>query len=642
VGLLIDWLWGVGGTTRTALLLGMLAASLVTLLCAVIVPLFRRISAAELAAIVDTAYPELGERVEAAVELSDPAVQESHRGSAIMRRRLMRDVIRRTDKVDFAGAAESSSAIRWLGIGGLTLLLLLAPLGLSREGYGLLLTRYFSPWKNVERASNLFLVIESGDRTVARGTDVTITAEPRWRLVGGTLPEYAWLHWQNADGEADERRMEFDASAHAYVATLPDVLTSFDYDVSAGSAHTRSFHIDVVEAPDIERLFIEIEPPAYTRLPAQSIEGPIGPIDVFERSVLDFTIDFTKPVESAELVWQTDAHSPDDANDTDEPASLPCTLSEDGRSATLALTAEHGGPFVIRLLDEHGVSNPQRDPWELWVLADAPPLIEWADEDRLAVTANATIEVQPTGQLPLTVVAEDDVGVAELELHAEVVQRSQPLTPVIADAAGLGHAEVRHTFSVDLSQYELQEGDLLAVKARAVDGRPVPGQQEAWTSPRLVRVSSKAESVEKSELAQKQQLLRDLLAGIRENVQQDQDTTDTLRQATREAIDEQQSVDHQEQVAELNRREQELQQKLDQLASVFDGHPLQRNIADATREVGTGPLEAAQEQFQQAEASPAQEQLEQLTKASDELSRAVTQLGELLKRFDELAALEQD
>ncbi len=641
-GLFVDWMWGVGMATRTTLLVSMIAASVITLLWSVIGPLFRRISAAELAAIVDTAFPELGERVEAAVELSDPERPEAHRGSSVMRAKLMEETVRRTNTVDFADAAESSNAWRWLGIGGLTLLLLLAPLGLSREGYGLLLTRFFTPWKNVERATNLYLVIENGERTVARGSDVTISAEPRWRMTEMTLPEYAWLHWRNSDDETDSRRMDFDVEANAYRATLPHVFTSFDYEVSAGSARTRTFHIDVVEAPSIERLIIEVEPPAYTGRPARTLDGPLGRIEVFERSELTFRAELNKPVASAELSWQTELEETTNDGAPTERPPLPLALTEDGRQATLTMTTEYGGAFVLTMRDEHDVTNPPEEPWELRVISDEVPVIQWAEMNREMRAPGASIEVQPDEQLPLPVFSADDIGVAELELHAEIVQRGEVLTPVIADAALLGQPEVRHTFLLDLSQYMLREGDLLSVRARAIDGRPVPGPQEAWTESRLVRIRAEAESVEKSELVQKQQQLRDILEDVQRNVQQDRETTDSLRDAAREAVDQTQPIDQHEQIAELNQREQKLTQKLDQLATVFDGHPLQRNIADATRTVGTDPLEAARQQFAQAETAPPQEQLEQLTQAADELARADEQLDDLLERFDELATLEQD
>lgn len=648
VSLLADWLIAPGVAVRVGLLAGAVIMAVMTLAVAVVRPLLRRTSASELAALVDAAYPELGERIESAVELADESLPEQHRGSRLMRQQLLEEAVRQSQSVDFGAAAEPRSALRWATVGGVTLVLLLAPFGLSRDGYALLLRRFLTPWQNLERATNLYFVIENGDRAVPRGSDVTIEAQPRWRVAETSLPDHAWLHWRGRDGKTDSRRMAFDATTGTFRATIPHVLAAFDYEVSAGAVRTRTYHIDVVEAPQIDRLRVKIAPPAYTGRPARQLDGPIGRIEAFERSRLSFSVEFNKPVASAALQWldrEPGARVPAEAGDSSEAEGLEdasFTLAEDGRSGTLTLTAEHGGPFTITLRDEQDVANFDREPWELVIISDAPPVIEWADGGPALREPASAIDVRPDDRLPLPVVAADDVGVVELELHAEVLQRREKLQPLIAESPDMGAARIRYDFSWDLSPLGLKNGDLLTVRGRAVDGRPVPGPQEAWTSPRLVRITADAESVEKTLLAQEQQRLREILESMRANVQQDRATTESLRKTAREAIGDDQPPDQRQEITNLAERERTLTERLEQLAAVFEEHPLQRNIAEPTRAVGSGPLDAARAQFQQAASSPPQEQLEQLTKAADELNRADHQLEQLLKRFDELAALEQD
>ncbi|MGE0377757.1 MAG: hypothetical protein AB7Q45_20280, partial [Planctomycetaceae bacterium] len=651
-GLFVDWLIDVGVAARMGLLIGVIAVAAVTLTGAIVWPLLRRASAGELAALVDAAYPDLGERIESVVELSDATVLERHRGSSLMRSRLLDETLRRSRTIDFGQAAETSPALRWVVIGAWTVLLLLAPLGLSRDGYGLLLSRFLAPWQNRERATNLYFHIENGDRAVARGSDVTIIAEPRWRIMKGTLPDQAWLHWRSGEGErggageTDARRMEFDAESGTYRVTLPHVLAALDYEVSAGRARTRTYHIDVVEAPSIKRVVMSIDPPAYTGRAARVLDGPAGRVEVFERSRLTFRLEFSKPVVSAALQWL----SPNTATDFADPASvaqsaLPVTLDGDGRSGMLTLFAARGGPVRFELRDEQHVPNLpllDEEPLELVLIADEPPAVEWADVGRSGPQPGAAIEVRPGDRLPLAVLASDDVGLAELELHAEVVQRSEALAPLQADDSLLGRANIEHAFAWDLSPFLLQEGDLLSVRARAVDTRPLPGPQDAWTVSRLVRITADSESIEKSLLTEQQQRLRDLLEAVRENVQQDRNTTESLRKTARESGAQPLPPAQQQEMTNLAEREEKLTQRLDQLAAVFADHPLLRNIAEPTRAVGTDPLTAARKQIQQAAAAAPQEQLEPLTNAADELARADQQLGQLLNRFDELAALEQD
>src|SRR5690606_6134009 len=64
VGVLADWLFDLGVGIRVAILGGVGAAALVAAVTAIVRPLVRRTSSAELAALVDTSFPDLRERLE--------------------------------------------------------------------------------------------------------------------------------------------------------------------------------------------------------------------------------------------------------------------------------------------------------------------------------------------------------------------------------------------------------------------------------------------------------------------------------------------------------------------------------------------------------------------------------------------------
>ncbi|MBX3436925.1 MAG: hypothetical protein KF861_05510 [Planctomycetaceae bacterium] len=641
LALFADWSVDMGVAIRTGLLVGVCVVAAVTVVAAILRPLFRPTKATELAALVDAAHPSLGERMESAIELCDDSIPERHRGSMLMRRRLVEETIRRSRTIDFRQAAETSPALRWVGIGALTLLLLLAPFSLTREGYALLLARFVAPWRNLDRATNLYFHVENGDRTVARGSDVTITAEPRWRVAKTALPTSAWLHWRTGEGAADARRMTFDADSGTFRVTIPHVLAAMDYEISAGSARTRTFHIDVVAPPTLSGLVLRGNPPAYSGRPASVLDGPVGQIEVFEQSRLTFEIIFSQPVASAALEWERGV--PGDA-DVASPASatIPVTLAIDRRSGAVTMTADRSGPFRFRLVNDQNVENQTDEPLELVLIADQPPVIEWTDRGRNVPAPGVALEIRPEELLQLAVAAADDVGVAELELHAEIVQSGVALDPLEADPQGLGQPQVAHRFSWDLAPATLKEGDLLSIRARAIDGRPWPGPQDAWTDSRLIRITADAESHERSELAQQQQQLRGLLEAARESVRQDRAATETLRKTARETAGKPESPDQRPLMTNLAEREKQLTQRLNQLAEVFTDHPLLQNIAEETRDVGTQPIDAAREQFQQAAVAEASQHLERLTNAADELASADERLSRLLKRFDELAALEHD
>src|SRR5215212_8896349 len=89
-GLLIDFAFDLGPRARFSLLVAHGTTAAVGAGWLVLRPLLRRLPADELAAVVETAYPQLGERLMSTIELNDPTTPESQKGSLLMREELLR------------------------------------------------------------------------------------------------------------------------------------------------------------------------------------------------------------------------------------------------------------------------------------------------------------------------------------------------------------------------------------------------------------------------------------------------------------------------------------------------------------------------------------------------------------------------
>ncbi len=110
VGLLADWLWSLPSLARMGWL-GLVALVIgYSLWTQVFRPIVRKFTIAELAAIVETEFPELGERLTSAVELTDPAIPEDHKGSALMREWLEAETMSSTRHIDFRKAVSAERA----------------------------------------------------------------------------------------------------------------------------------------------------------------------------------------------------------------------------------------------------------------------------------------------------------------------------------------------------------------------------------------------------------------------------------------------------------------------------------------------------------------------------------------------------
>ncbi|HSG73293.1 MAG TPA: hypothetical protein VLA12_22950, partial [Planctomycetaceae bacterium] len=377
VALLTDFLfdWSSGLRRGWLILLGV--ASLAGLWWFVIRPLKRSLSPTELAALVELHYPQLHERLTATIELSDPTIPESHKGSAVMRELVRREALGSLPALDVTQALPTERTKRALLYGFLAVLLLVIPFALSPHNYSLLWARLLQPEGNYANASNLYFLIEDPDRVVARGTDVEIEAEPKWRYIGATLPDSVWLNRIDAEGNTDRRRMERDEESGNFIGSFPHVHKDFEYFLTAESSTGEKHQIRVVDSPEIAKLEIQEEPPAYTGLPAKTYTTASGRLTTFERSRISLSLEFNKPIQSLEFEWDVTARSID-ANPSGPKAHLPAPeieLSPDRTSAKFSFLAEIEGAYTLRLTDEIGLHNLQDPPRSIAITRDQPPVL---------------------------------------------------------------------------------------------------------------------------------------------------------------------------------------------------------------------------------------------------------------------------
>jgi hypothetical protein len=679
-GFTIDLQWDVGSAAR----LGMLASYGICCAYAVwrylIWPALQPLSPAELAVAVEQAYPELGDRLTSTIELNDPDLPEQFKGSALMREMLTRQALHSTQELDFTESISPYRAVRCVLLAVAAVLLLAAPF-VFWPGYGLSWQRFFTPWGNHDSPGNLFYYIEDGDRVVARGSDVTLKAEPRWRRAADRLPERIRLYWTDTSGGVDSRHMEFDASQGVYTTTVPHVFEGFAYHVSSRRSRSRDYRIDVVEPPSIVRFSLHADPPAYTGLPATTFDGAVGDIRVFERSTLRFELEFNRPVVEAHLLrmdeqaessrginlgavnntnqtrgkdrrsgadsnadGKASAHSASNRarspsvgrteNFSNDPIDVEAfTLAPDGRSATLDVLAESPGRFAIAVIDEHGLTNEHEPERNLLVVRDEPPVLTLPGSDDLQA-------VRPSDVVSLLVKATDDIGLGALELHYEVHQKDAGIQAV--DEAMLGRPSIEHAFQLDLAALEISDGAVITYRVRAADERPVPGPNEVWSPRRVLTVDKNAAPPGSHEVARRQDELRQRLKDIRDDVVDNRDRLDELKRQADENLAAKTEFERNKDLGELSQEQHELARRIEQLAAQLEQLPLYAHLAERSQGIARQELSDSSRDLREAVQSPLTEKTEAMQESAARLSAADEKLSALADRFDELADLERD
>jgi hypothetical protein len=653
LGLLSDWTWDLNSGTRVGMFTAVCLVVAAALCQWVLRPLWLRMSWAELAAVVERTHPKLKERLTSTVELNDPDVPDAHKGSALMRELLTRQTMKSVAGLDFTNSVSARRSVRAALIGAAAVLLLILPFLVAPAAYGLLWSRLMVPWGNFDSAGNLFFHVEDGNRFVARGSDVTIKAEPRWHQAAGELPQAVRLNWTDLNGERDSRRMEFGEKDAAFITTIPHVFNTFDFNISAVGGRSRKYRIHVVDAPEITGFTLDVEPPDYTGMPAVKHDGVVGELPVFEQSRLRFELQFNKPLSQAEFVWlagtvvsDVSEKNVDSSNDhresparirrqADRPQAdrLQFKLSPDGRAATLEMIATTGGPFEIRLTDEHGLHN-SAEPQRILVLGrDEPPELTVAGSSRPQ-------QVRPNDVVVVDVEVSDDVGVGDLELHYTLLGGAQGVLPL--EQARLGGRSISHEFQIDLADLKVTESSMVTYRIRAADERPVPAPNEVWSEPRVLTIDRNAKPVGSEDVAQRQQKLRKRLEGIRDDLTKNREqVSDLQKQATADLL-KKQKFERNEELQPASRKQLELALQLESLAAKFAEHPLFANLTKDTQQVAREDLTKSSRNIKRAVEALLPEKADALQQNVEQLAVAENKLREVEKRFDKLAAIERD
>jgi len=637
LGMFIDLMWEIGTTTRMVLLavscLGAVAVAAVCLARTFI----SRPSPAELAALVERAHPEVGEQLSSVVELNDPKVPDEHKGSPLMRDLLMGQTLKTIGPIDFQKSVSSRRARRSAFCGTAAWFALLLPFVVSPGDYGLLWSRFLKPWGNFDRASNLFFEVVEGDRVVARGSDVLIEALPGWRYHEGDLPKSVQLNWIDSSGQTDARRMALNEAENLFAATIPQVFHSFEFNVSAAGGRSRNYRVDVVDAPEVRAVTLDVQPPAYTGYPAQHIDGVVGEMTVFEHSLLSFEMKFNKPIYDVALQWlDGQASSDETATAQSEQRSENNTqvaVAQDRLSATLETTAVRGGQFALRLTDEAGLNNLNEPRRVLRIERDQPPQLSLDP-------AGEPQRVRPNGAVRVTARASDDFGVGALELHYQLPQGKTGVLSL--EAAQLGDANVEGTFDLDAASLGLDEKQMLTYRVRAADQRPIPGPNEVWSEQRSLVVDSTASASGSENLAERQSDLKGQLEQIREDVANSREQLEQLNQQAATAQTKKAPFEQSEALAPLSEQQLETAQKLEQLANQFTANALFTHLGPVARDVARSDLVEAAEKARRAEKRPIEETAKLMAESTAHLAAADQKLKQLAEELEELAELERD
>ena len=164
----------------------------------------RRLTWNDLAALAERGEPSLGERLTSAVGL----LRQQPHGSPELIAAVVDDATERAGRVDLTRAvsmhaAPSHGSWQAGSVAGLVVL----PAIVKPDPFAHLGKRFLCPWADIDRVGRFAVEVAPGDKVVALGSDVSVSATVHSRFGEAVPRDQAWLEWTGTDGTPNRVKM---------------------------------------------------------------------------------------------------------------------------------------------------------------------------------------------------------------------------------------------------------------------------------------------------------------------------------------------------------------------------------------------------------------------------------------------------
>jgi hypothetical protein len=408
------------------------------------IPLRMRVSDVMIAQFIEEKYPQLEDRLVAAVEFGEKRVS-----SFGMIDLLIEDALNKTARVDFSIFLNRKrlAAFGILGFGSLLFLLMLLTWGPAFFPYGF--SNLYAPWTRASLGSSMMIMVVPGNVEIARGEDQLIDAQ----LIGFDSPDVQLFLQPEESDKWNPLAMEPDPRGSNFRYLLVDVEFSQRYYVESKGVRSPVYSINVIDQARVEKIDLTYNFPAYTGMAPQIVENE-GDISALKGTKMDLRIHLNRPVESAQLLF-------------DDRSTLRL-IEEGGEDYSGSFVLQRSGSYEVQVLESRGDTHPASIEYEMEALEDAAPKVTITRPMR-DVRATSVEEVFSE------IKAEDDVGVGKLELRYSINGAEEKIVRLYGGEVSGPSIIAAHTFF--LEEFGLQPGDLVSYYASAWDSNDATGPE---------------------------------------------------------------------------------------------------------------------------------------------------------------------
>ena len=243
-----------------------------------------------------------------------------------------------------------------------------------------------------------------------------------------------------------------------YAQRLDQLTRDGRYFVTMRGGRSKRFPLTIQPSPRVDTARYTIDPPPYTRLPAETRLLGGDPVRAYAGSKVTLSLTANRPLKGGTLTLGTNR--------------IALAPTPEANTVAAGFTLSATGTFSALVVDADG--HPARQPvaGRLELRPDAPPEIS-------VVSPGMHSFATPSAKVPLIIEARDDLGVARVSLVRNLNDSTDFKKPLHDDEGARPFVGVTET--LDLADLGVQPGDVIEYYAVAADSRP--GQPQTAASP---------------------------------------------------------------------------------------------------------------------------------------------------------------
>lgn len=597
ITMVAEYLFRFASWFRIALMAMFITAGFYFITLRVLIPLYSLIFKKTvpddniLALRVGKFFPDIGDRLANSLQVFQSTGENKYGTSRELARQALISVTSQCENCNFNETVSTRTFLKPLKFVLISLAIITVLFFSFNRQLGASVNRLVHPFKTFAVAPGYSLTLLPGNTTIIQGEDIEISVK-----IDGQHPENLFLYYGNKNRGADFLREKL---TPPYVKKFNSVRKSFDYFVHTDKVKSDHFRVEVLMRPLIKKLQLKLFPPAYSKLPVETLPANRGDVECLKGTRAEVSIQANKNLSESIIDFR-------------KRKDIKVTI--DSNQGTGRFYVWQPDSYFVSLKDSSGLKNKNPISYAVRIEPDYPPVINVLSPQR-------TMDLDEQMLIPLVIDAADDFGISDIRIGYQVSRGNEP------DSSGEFYSfihlpvekheppEIRINYSWKVDTLDLFPEDVIHYVIEVTDNDRISGPKKVRTPLYSARFPSMAEIFEEVSTRQEDQIAE--LEKVYENSDQIQKELDDIsRQLKSEG-----ELDWEEKknVEQMSKQQQELNQKMKDLSldleNVMDQLEKNQMISPETLE----KYQELQDLYQEIDSPELKKILEELNKVMQDI-----------------------